>query len=69
MSPPIPAYAGRSEDDWMSAVANVTEIASEMKMKGAILLQGEPRHYETARALIDFADRIFAATAPPSPKG
>lgn len=63
----IPSYAGRTEDDWMKAVANVTEIASEMKAAGVVNLAAGPEHFELGRALVDFADRIFAATAPPSP--
>lgn len=64
---PIPAYAGRTQDDWISAVANVTLIASEMKAAGTAML-AEPAQFATGRALIDFADRIFAASAPPTPK-
>lgn len=104
MMPPIPAYAGRSEDDWkraladartivwrtpndysvrilsaidsirgcasedgyMRAVANVTEIASEIKAKGTVLMQ-EPGQFERGRELVDFADRLFSATAAPLP--
>ena len=63
---PIPSYFGRTPDDMLTALANATEIASEMKMKGAALLQSN--EHASGRLLVDYADRIFAATAPPQPK-
>ncbi len=65
----IPAYAGRTESDWIRAVANVTLIASEMKQLGISKI-GSPDKMgdvETGRILIDFADRIFAGSSAPLP--